>query len=148
MEITLMHRLRLLHGMCQERTCTAKPAGRPTSIFLERVRAKGKRTRLPDRTRDAASIWSDTRSEVLKDASLNVGCVCLAFFRSQDENLQALCHGGEFCVVARRKQLQISANVLEKRFEVKQTGHIGFSADAKDLKIFHQTSMIDSKIAG
>ena len=30
--------------------------------------------------------------------------------------------------------------VLEKRFEVKQTGHIGFSAiDAKELKILNRT---------
>ena len=43
-------------------------------------------------------------------------------------------------MVARRKQLQIFGKVLEKRFEVKQTGHIGFSAsDAKELKILNRT---------
>ena len=31
---------------------------------------------------------------------------------------------------------------------MKQTGHVGFSADAKVLKIFHQTVMIDSKNCG
>ena len=46
--------------------------------------------------------------------------------------------------MARRKQLQILGKVLEKRFEVKQTWHIGFSAsDAKELKILNQTIKID-----
>ena len=31
-------------------------------------------------TRDAASIWGDTWSEVLKDGSMNVGTACPAFF--------------------------------------------------------------------
>ena len=47
-----------------------------------------------------------------------------------------------FCVVARRNQLQILKNVLEKRFEVKQTGHIGFSVgDAKELKMLNQSRL-------
>ena len=46
--------------------------------------------------------------------------------------------------MARRKKLQIFVKVLEKRFEVKQTGHIGFSAsDAKELKILNRTIKID-----
>ena len=46
--------------------------------------------------------------------------------------------------MARRKQLQIFGKVLEKRFEVKQTGHIGFSASgAKELKILNRTIKID-----
>ena len=49
-----------------------------------------------------------------------------------------------FCVVARLKQLQTFGKVLEKRFEVKQTGHIGFSAsDAQELKILNRTIKID-----
>ena len=44
------------------------------------------------------------------------------------------------CVVARRKQLQTFGNVLDERFGVKQTGHMGFSAsDAKELKILDRT---------
>ena len=59
-------------------------------------------------------------------------------------DLKGLCHGDDFCVVARRKQLQIFGKVLEKRFEVKQTGHIGFSAsDTKELKILNRTIRID-----
>ena len=95
-------------------------------------------------TRDAASIWGDTCSEVLKDGSMNVGTACPAFFCSHDRDLKGLCHGDDFFVVARRKQLQIFGKVLEKRFEVKQTGHIGFSAsDAKELKILNRTIKID-----
>ena len=95
-------------------------------------------------TRDAASIWSDTWSELLKDGSMKVGTACPAFFCSHDGDLKGLCHGDDFCVVARRKQLQIFGKVLEKRFEVKQTGHIGFSAsDAKELKILNRTIKID-----
>ena len=42
------------------------------------------------------------------------------------------------------KQLQTFGKVLEKRFEVKQTGHIGFGAnDKKELKILNRTIQID-----
>ena len=96
-------------------------------------------------TRDAASIWRDTWSEVLKDGSMEVGTAFPAFFCSHDGDLIGLCHGDDFCVVARRKQLQIFGKVLEKRFEVKQTWHIGFSAsDAKELKILNRTTKIDA----
>ena len=55
-----------------------------------------------------------------------------------------MCHGDDFCVVARRKQLQTFGKVLEKRFEVKETGHMGFCAsDAKELKILNRTIKID-----
>ena len=62
-------------------------------------------------TRDAASIWRDTRSEILKDGSMNVGTACPAFFCSHDGDIKGLCHGDDFCVVARRKQLQIFGKV-------------------------------------
>ena len=75
---------------------------------------------------------------------MKVGPACPAFFVSHDGDLRGLCHGDDFCVVARRKQLQIFGKVLEKRFEVKQTGHIGFSAsDAKALKILNRSIEID-----
>ena len=86
----------------------------------------------------------DTWSEVWKDGSMKVGTACPAFFCSCDGDLKGLCHGDDFCVVARRKQLQIFGKVLEKRFEVRQTGHSGFSAsDAKELKILNRTIKID-----
>ena len=75
-------------------------------------------------TRDAASIWGDTWSDVLKESSMKVGTVCPAFFCSCDGDLKGLCHGDDFCVVARQKQLQTFGKVLEKRVEVKRTGHI------------------------
>ena len=75
-------------------------------------------------TRDAASIWRDTWSEVLKESSMKVGVACPAFFCSQDGELKGLCHGDDFCVVGRRKQLRTFGRILEKRFEEKQTGHI------------------------
>ena len=75
---------------------------------------------------------------------MKVGTACPAFFCSCDGDLKGLCHGDDFCVVARQKQLQTLGQVLEKRFEVKQTGHIGFSAsDAKELKILNRTIKID-----
>ena len=63
---------------------------------------------------------------------------------SCDGELQGLCHGDDFCVVGRQKQLQIFGKVLEKRFEVKQTGRIGFGVnDEKELKILNRTIKID-----
>ena len=94
-------------------------------------------------TRDAA-IWRDTWTEVLKDGSMKVGTACPAFFCSHDGDLKGLCHGDDFCVVARRKQLQTFGKILEKRFELKQTGHIGLSAsNAKELKILNRAIKID-----
>ena len=63
-------------------------------------------------TRDAASIWGDTWSDVLKESSMKVGTACPAFFCSCDGDLRGLCHGDDFCVVARQKQLQTFAKVL------------------------------------
>ena len=91
-------------------------------------------------TRDAASIWGDTWSDVLKESSMKVGTACPAFFCSCDGDLKGLCHGDDFCVVARQKQLQTFGKVLEKRFEVTQTGHIGFGAnDKRELKNLNRT---------
>ena len=75
---------------------------------------------------------------------MKVGTPCPAFFYSHDGDLKGLCHGDDFCVVARRKQLQTFGKVLEKRFEVKQTVYIGFvSLVAKELKILNRTIRID-----
>ena len=57
-------------------------------------------------TRDVASIWRDKWSEVLKESSTKVGVACPAFFCSCDGDLKGLCHGDDFCVVGRRKQLE------------------------------------------
>ena len=74
---------------------------------------------------------------------MKVGTACAAFFCSRDGDLKGSCHGDDFCVVARQKQLQTFGKVIEKRFEVKQTGHIGFGAsDKKELKIFNRTIKI------
>ena len=95
-------------------------------------------------TRDAASIWGDTWSDVLKESSMEVGTTCPASFCSCDGDLKGLCHGDDFCVVARQKQLKKFGKVLEKRFEVKQTGHIGFGVnDEKEFKILYRTIKID-----
>ena len=94
--------------------------------------------------RDASSIWGDTWSDVLKESSVKVGTACPHFFCSCDGDLKGLCHGDDFCVVARQKQLKTFGKVLEKRFEVKQTGHIGFGVnDKKELKILNRTIRID-----
>ena len=95
-------------------------------------------------TRDAASIWGDTWSDVLNESSMKDGTACPAFFCSCDGDLKGLCHGDDFCVVARQKQLQTFGKILEKRFEVKQTGNIGFDVnDEKELKILNRTINID-----
>ena len=65
-------------------------------------------------------------------------------FAAKTETSEGCANGDDFCVVARRKQLQTLGNVLEKRFEVKQTGHIGCSAeDAKEFKISSQKIKMD-----
>ena len=75
---------------------------------------------------------------------MKVGTAFPAFFCSCDGDLKGLCHGDDFCVVARRKQLQTFGKVLEKRFEVKQIGYIGFGAnDEKELKILNRTKKND-----
>ena len=81
---------------------------------------------------------------MLKEGSTKVGIACPAFFCSCDGDLKGLCHGDDFCVVTRQKQSQTSGKVLEKRFEVKQTVHIGFGAnDKKELKILNRTIKMD-----
>ena len=77
METMQTVRLRWQGGMCQERTCTEKPAGGFTHTYLKGM---NRRANWPDSaersrygTRDAASIRRDTWSEVLKDGSMKVG---------------------------------------------------------------------------
>ena len=66
-----------------------------------------------------------------------------ASFCSHDGDLRGLCHGDDFRVVARQKHLQTFGKILEKRFEVKQTGHIGLSAsNEKELKILNRAIKI------
>ena len=65
---------------------------------------------------------------MFKAGSMKVGIAWPAFFCIQDGNLKGVCHGDDFCLVARRKQLQIFGKVLEKRFEVKQAELTRFSA--------------------
>ena len=48
------------------------------------------------------TTWSD----VLKESSMKVGTACPAFLCSCYGDLKGLCHGDDFCVVARQKQLQ------------------------------------------
>ena len=79
-------------------------------------------------------------SDVFKESSIIVGTACPAFFCSCDGDLKGLCHGDDFGVAARQKQLQTFGKVLEKRFEVKQTSHVGFG---KELKILNRTINID-----
>ena len=75
---------------------------------------------------------------------MKVGTACPAFFCSCDGDLKGLCHGDDFCVVTRQKQLQTFGKVIKKRSEVKQTGHIGFGVnDEKELKILNRTIKVD-----
>ena len=132
-----MYRERTFNGEARRWVYTNLPEG---------LEQKGKLARLCRSMygiRDAASIWRDTWAEVLKDGSMKVGTAYPAFFCSHDGDLKSLCHGDDFCVVARRKQLQTFGKILEKRFEVKQTRHIGLSAsNAKVLKILNRAIKI------
>ena len=138
MKTTLTDHSRWPRGMCRERTSTVLPEGR------EQVGKLARLCRSMYGTRDAASIWGDTWSDVLKESSMKVGTAWPAFFCSCDGDPKGLCHGDDFCVVARQKQLQTFGKVLEERIEVKQTGHIGFGVnDEKELKILDRTVKID-----
>ena len=132
--------------MCRERTSTVKLAGGFTHFHLKAEQV-GK---WPDFAEACTERVTQRRSGethgqmCLKESSMKVGTACPAFFCSCDGDLKGLCHGDDFCVVARQKQLQTFGKVLEKRFEVKQTGHIGFGAnDDKELKILNRTIKID-----
>ena len=81
---------------------------------------------------------------MLKESSIKVGVACPAVFCSHDGVLKGWCYGDDSSAVARWKQLQSFGKVLEKWFEVKQAGQIGFStSDAKELKILNRTIKID-----
>ena len=143
METTQTVRLRWQRGMCRERTSAVKLAGGFTRIYMSKLAS------WPD---FAGAVWNARCSVNLGRHLIRTveGCFhegrnrVLAFFCSHDGDLKGLCHGDDFCVVARRKQLQIFWKVLESRFEVKQTRHIGFSAsDAKELKILNRTIKFD-----
>ena len=146
MKTTLTDHSRWPRGMCQERTSMVKLAGGFTHFYLKDMNKLASWLDFAEACteRDAASIWGDTWSDVLMESSMKVGTACPAFFCSCDGDLKGLCHGDEFCVVARQKQLQTFGKVLEKRFEVKQTGHIGFGVnDETELKILNRTIKID-----
>ena len=76
-------------------------------------------------------IW-ETHGQMCWESSMIVGTACPAFFCSCHGDLKGLCHGDDFFVVARQKQLQAFGKVLEKRYEVKHTGHIGFGVNDKE----------------
>ena len=76
---------------------------------------------------------------------MKVGTACPAFFSAVTAEIsKGLCHGDGSCVVGRQKHLQAFEKNLKKRFEVKETGHVGFFAsDAKELKILNRTIRVD-----
>ena len=80
-------------------------------------------------TQDAASIWGDKWGDLLKEHGLNVGIACPAFFCGHGGSLKGLCHGDDFCVTARRRNLDAFGKILDSKFEVKMTGHIGLSSN-------------------
>ena len=90
-----------------------------THIFLKDT---NRRASWPDSAgacmeRETQRQFGDIWSEVLKDGSTKVGTGCPVFFCSHDGGVKGLCHGDDFCVVARRKQLQTCGKVLEERFQ-------------------------------
>ena len=91
-----MDRSRWQREMCQERTCTAKPAVDLHMSSYEQKAKLAKLCRSKYGTRGAASVWEDKWSEVLKDGSMKVGTACPAFFCGQDGFSKSLCHGDDF----------------------------------------------------
>ena len=144
METMLTVQSRWPRGMCRGHISVVKLAGGLPHFYLKDMSKLARLCRSMYGRRDAASIWGDTWPDVLKESSMIVGTACPAFFYSCDGDLKGLCHGDDFCVVARQKQLQTFGKVLEKRFEVKQTGHIGCGANVeKELKILNRTIKTD-----
>ena len=99
-------------------------------------------------TQDAASIWSDTWAEKIVEEGIRIGAACPALFVGVEgkrfERLRGMCYGDDFVCVAPRDQLKSSGCLLEKHFEVKQTGHNGFADDCgKELKILNRSVRID-----
>ena len=106
---------------------------------------------LPERYEQSKkSNWSVSAEACVCNARCSVHLGELRVLRSfavKTANLKGLCHGDDFCGVARRKQVQIFGNVLEKRFKVTQTVHTRFSArDAKKLNILNRTMKMDVHI--
>ena len=108
METMLTVHLRRPRGTCRERTSMVELAGGFTRFHLKDM---SKLTSWPDfaeactervTQRQSGETWSD----VLKESSMKVGTACPAFFCSCDGDLKGLCHGDDFSVVARQKQLQ------------------------------------------
>ena len=133
--------------MCRGHISAVKFAGGFKHICLKAVnrRASWPHSAEACMERETQRQFGEThcQKEVLKETSMKVGVACPAFFCSHDGELVGLCHGDDFCVVRRRKQLRTFGRILEKRFEVKQTGHIGFGAsDKKELKILNRTIKI------
>ena len=73
METTQTVRLRWQREMCRERTSTVKLAGGSTQIYLKYMSKLARLCRSMYGTRDAASIWGDTWSELLKEGFMKVG---------------------------------------------------------------------------
>ena len=88
-------------GCVPERTSTVKLGGGFTHFYLKDMNKLARLCRSMYGTRDAASIWGDVGSDVLKESSMKVGSACPAFFCSCDGDLKGLCNGDDFCVVAR-----------------------------------------------
>ena len=84
METTLTDHSRWPRGMCRERTTTVKLECAFTHFYQKDVSKLARNCRSMYGTRDVASIWGDTWSDVLQESSMKVGTACPAFFCSCD----------------------------------------------------------------
>ena len=106
-------RLRWHRGMGRERTSTVKLAGRSARVYLKDM---SKLASWPDfagacMERETQRQFGETLGlKCRRMVPMKVGTACPAFFCSHDGDLKGLCHGDDFCVVARRKQI---ANLRE-----------------------------------
>ena len=73
METTLTVHSRWPRGMCREHTSMVMLAGGFTRIYLKDMSKLARLCRSMYGTCDAASIWGDTWTDVLKESSMKVG---------------------------------------------------------------------------
>jgi hypothetical protein len=83
-------------------------------------------------TEDAASMWHETWSTVLRHAGFTMGIASPALFCR--EGVRGLCHGDDFVVVAERSDVLAFEKILSAEFEVRRTGHLGFADDLEDYQ--------------
>ena len=83
-------------------------------------------------TQDAAQVWADTWSEHLAGRDFQIGVANPSLFHGWDNQVHGLCHGDDFVIVSSGPHADAFELMLEEKFEIKQSGRIGFGHHPKD----------------